>query len=291
MSRDGELPSVLQKLNSFGATWVGAIVAAAVPATVLLFFHDLENLAALYAIGVVGAVALDCTLAAMHPRLRKIWRKVAIGALGAFLVVVWVTLAFTKVPALIFVSIVMAAGLGLRALTKLYAKRRPKPSLLRRAIMEQLPEDALSRKKILLATAGSDEMAEDALRIAQAENAALVVTYVRPVALNFRIEAENEFSLDTDPAAQNLFTDFLEHGHKYNVPVIPMYDVGTNAPELIAEFAAMNAVDRVLIGTSRRGALHHILKGSFQRRLESLLPPEIPVQVLSHKVADGDPTT
>ena len=96
---------------------------------------------------------------------------------------------------------------------------------------------------------------------------------------------------DNDPAAINLFTDFLEHGHRYGVPVIPMYDVGTNAPELIAEVAAMNAVDKVLIGSSRRGALHHILKGSFQRRLESLLPPEIPVQVLSGKVADGDPAT
>ena len=127
--------------------------------------------------------------------------------------------------------------------------------------------------------------------MAAAEGAALVVTYVRPVALDFRVQAENTFSLETDPAAQNLFTDFLEHGHKYNVPVIPMYDVGTNAPELIAEFAAMNAVEKVLIGSSRRGALHHILKGSFQRRLESLLPPEIPVQVLSHKIADGDPAT
>jgi nucleotide-binding universal stress UspA family protein len=185
----------------------------------------------------------------------------------------------------------MAVGLSLRALTKGYAKRRPKPSLLRRAIMEQLPEDAMSRKKILLATAGSDEMADDALKIAQAENAALVVTFVRPVALSYKVEAENELSLDTDPAAQSLFTDFLEHGHRYGVPVIPMYDVGTNAPELIAEFAAMNAVDRVLIGSSRRGALHHILKGSFQRRLESLLPPEIPVQVLAGKAADGDPAT
>jgi amino acid transporter/nucleotide-binding universal stress UspA family protein len=291
MSRDGELPAFLQKLNGFGAPWVGAIIAAAVPATVLLFFHDLETLAALYAIGVVGAVALDCCLAAVHPRLRKWYRKAAIGALGVFLIVVWVTLAFTKVPALIFVSIVMAVGLGLRALTKLYAKRRPKPSLLRRAIMEQLPADAMSRKKILLATAGSDEMADDALRIAQAENAALVVTFVRPVSLSYKVEAENRFTLEGDPAAQNLFTDFLEHGHRYNVPVIPMYDVGTNAPELIAEFAAMNAVDRVLIGSSRRGALHHILKGSFQRRLESLLPPEIPVQVLTGRRADGDPST
>jgi hypothetical protein len=40
-------------------------------------------------------------------------------------------------------------------------------------------------------------------------------------------------------------------------------------------------VDRVLIGSSRRSTLHHILKGSFQRRLESLLPTEIPVQVLT----------
>ena len=157
--------------------------------------------------------------------------------------------------------------------------------------MEQLPEDALSRKKILLATAGSDEMADDALKIAQAENAALVVTFIRPVALSDKVEAENRFTLDTDPAAQNLFTDFLDHGHRYNVPVIPMYDIGTNAPELIAEFAALNAVDKVLIGSSRRGVLHHILKGSFQRRLESLLTPEIPVQVLSAKVADGDPST
>src|SRR5687768_17742350 len=66
---------------------------------------------------------------------------------------------------------------------------------------------------------------------------------------------------------QNLFTDFLEHGHRYNVPVIPMYDVGTNAPELIAEFAALNAVEKVLIGSSRRGVLHHMLKRSEERRV------------------------
>lgn len=289
MSRDGELPALLQKLNSFGAPWVGAIVAAAVPATVLLFFHDLETLASLYAIGVVGAVALDCTLAALHPRLRGWYRKAAIFALGTFLVVVWVTLAFTKLHALVFVTIVMVVGLGLRALTKYHAKRRPKPSLLRRAIMEQLPEDAMSRKKILLATAGSDAMADEALKMAQAENAALVVTFIRSVALSYKVEAENLLSLETDPAAVDLFTEFLEHGHRYNVPVIPMYDIGTNAPELIAEFAALNAVDRVLIGSSRRGALHQILKGSFQRRLESLLPPEIPVQVLTPQ--DPGPVT
>src|SRR5688500_15440408 len=78
MSRDSELPGFLQKLNGFGAPWIGAIVAAAVPAIVLFFMHDLERLASLYAVGVVGSVALDCLLAATHPRMRKLWRKIAI---------------------------------------------------------------------------------------------------------------------------------------------------------------------------------------------------------------------
>ena len=65
------------------------------------------------------------------------------------------------------------------------------------------------------------------------------------------------------------------------VPIIPTYDMGQSSPELIAENAAMNAVSAVLIGTSRRGAFHRLVKGSFQKKLESLLPSDIPVQVLS----------
>jgi nucleotide-binding universal stress UspA family protein len=201
--------------------------------------------------------------------------------LGVLLIGIWGTLAFTKLHALLFVAIVMAVGLSLRGLTRYAARRRPKPSLLRQAIVEQLPTRALAGRKVLLATAGSDALADAAMRIAKADGAALVVTFVRPVALSYKVGAASRFTLDTDPAAQKLFTDFLEHGHAHGVPVIPMYDVGPNAPELIAELAALNGVERVLIGSSRRGVLHHIVKGSFQRRLESLLPPEIPVEVLS----------
>ena len=121
-----------------------------------------------------------------------------------------------------------------------------------------------------------------ALAIVTAIFAALVVTFIRPVTLSYKAEAGRQrLSLETDPAAQRLFTSFLEHGHRHGVPVVPMYDVGQNPPELIAELAALNGVDRVLIGSSRRGALHHLIKGSFQRRLESLLPPEIAVEVLA----------
>jgi amino acid transporter len=281
MSRDFELPPVFQKLNGFGAPWVAAIVAASAPAIVLLFAHDLETLASLYAIGVVGAVAINCALCSFHPRLRKLYRKLSMATLATLLIAIWITLALTKLHALAFVTIVLLVGLSLRQLTRFAQARRPKPSLLRQAIMEQLTSDALGRPKLLLATAGSDQMAEPAMVVAKSENAALVVSFVREVALSYKVEAETTLTLDTDPAAQVLFTSFLEHGHRHGVPIIPAYDTGHNAPELIAELAAINGVEKVMIGSSRRGAFHHLIKGSFQQKLESLLPPEIPVMVLN----------
>jgi amino acid transporter/nucleotide-binding universal stress UspA family protein len=288
MSRDGELPAFMQKLNGFGSPWVGAVIAASAPAVVLLFAHDLQTLASLYAIGVVGAVAINCALCSFHPRLRKPYRKAARGALAALLLAIWVTLAVTKLHALAFVTVVMVVGLALRQVTKYAQARRPKPSLLRQAIVEQLPPDALEKRKLLLATAGSDQMAEPALRIAKAEGAALVVTFVREVALSYKVEAEARLTLDNDPAAQALFTDFLEHGHRHGVPIIPAYDTGHNAPELLAELAAIHGVSKVLIGSSRRGAIHQMIKGSFQQKLEAVLPADIAVQVLTpedHPVA------
>jgi hypothetical protein len=65
------------------------------------------------------------------------------------------------------------------------------------------------------------------------------------------------------------------------VPVLPVYDTGPDAAVLMAETAAIYGCQRVLIGTSRRGAVYRLIKGHFQRRLESLLPPDIMVEVMS----------
>src|SRR6202012_1851891 len=107
MARDGELPQSMTALNRFGVPWMPAVVAASVPILVLLISHDLDSLAALYAIGVIGAVAINVTLCSRHPRLRKIRRKAPMMILGIVLLAIWVSLAFTKLHALIFVTIVM----------------------------------------------------------------------------------------------------------------------------------------------------------------------------------------
>src|SRR6185295_10565806 len=98
----------------------------------------------------------------------------------------WITLAFTKLHALIFVCIVLAVGLSLRQLTRHLAKRRAKPSLLRQAIVEQLTPEALMKPRMLLATAGSDALADAALERAATEQAAMVVCFIREVSLSYK---------------------------------------------------------------------------------------------------------
>ena len=280
MSRDGELPHAFQKLNRFGVPWVPAVIATAVPCLVLVISHDLEHLAALYAIGVVGAVSINITLVSTHPRMRGFFRKAAAMMLGLFLMGIWVTLALTKLHALAFVCVVMAVGLTARAITKAIARRKgEQPSLLRRAIVEQLAPEHLAKRRVLLGTYGSTALAEPALELAKQQDAALVVCFIREVSLSYKYE--DRLTIETDLAALRTFSRFLELGHDAGVPIIPVYDNGPNAVELIAETAATYGCDRVLIGTSRRGALYHMIKGHFQRRLESLLPPEIGVEVIA----------
>lgn len=282
LSRDGELPRPLQSLNHFGVPWIPALIALAVPAGVLVISHDLEHLAALYAIGVIGAVAINVSLCAMHPRLRKYYRKVPMVMLGVLLMAIWITLAFTKLHALAFVIIVMAVGLTLRFITKkLAAREGEKPSLLRQAIMEQLPDDVVARPKVLLGTYGATMLAEQAVQYCQQHKAALVVCFVRELSLNQQFEAiQDRLNIDNDPVAQKTFAHFLQIGHSRSVPIIPAYDTGNDAAVAMAETAAMYACSSVLIGSSRKGTLHRLVKGTFQKRLETLLPSEIKVEVM-----------
>jgi amino acid transporter len=280
MARDGELPQVLQKLNRFGVPWIPAVIAAGVPILVLLISHDLESLAALYAIGVIGAVSINVTLCSTHPRLRRMRRKLPMMLLGVFLLALWVTLAFTKLHALLFVTIVMIVGLTARAATKWWQNRNgPRRSLLQQAVLEQLPADVPSMPKCLIGTYGSESLASAALVFAKREHLALVVCFIREVHLS--IKWEEGVNIENDLAAQKVFARFLELGHEAGVPVLPVYDQGPDAATLMAETAATYGVEKILIGSSRRGAIHHLIKGHFQRRVETLLPPEITVSIIT----------
>jgi hypothetical protein len=290
MARDGELPAAMVQLNRYGVPWLPAVLAASVPIFVLLLNHNIDRLAALYAIGVIGAVAINISLCAFHPRLRRIKRKLPMAIIGIVLLIIWVTLAYVKREALVFVTVVMCVGLLARQLSKWFSNRKgPKPSILRQAIMHQLGAGALDRPRILIGTYGSSALARSAIAEAKKCGATLVVCFVRSVRISNNWE--RGLTMDSDIAALKTFARFLDIGHEMNVPVLPIYDSGEEPAELMAEAAAVTGCVRVLIGSSRQGALYHLIKGHFQTKLEELLPPEITVSVIQAEgIGESAPT-
>ena len=133
----------------------------------------------------------------------------------------------------------------------LATRKGPRPSLLRQAIMQQLVGSALDRPRILVGTYGSEALARPALLEAQRAKAALVVCFIRSVRISYNWD--HNLSMDTDLAALKVFARFLDLGHQMGVPVLPVYDSGNDAVELMAEAAAITGSDCVIIGTSRQG--------------------------------------
>lgn len=284
LSRDNELPGPFQSLNKFGVPWIPAFLSLVVPCLVLLVSHDLDSLADLYAMGVVGAVTINISLVTFHPRLRAPWRKMTAGFIALLLMAIWVTLGFDKVHALEFVTIVVVVGFVARAITKAVQKRNPKLPLIRQAILEQLTPEALAAPKILVGTYGSDKLAAPAIRMARMQGATLVVCFVREVSLSYKYD--QPLTLDTDPVAIRVFARYLELAHSEGVKVLPVYDSSSDAAVAMAESAAMNGCQTILIGTSRQNSLVHLVKGHFQRRLEAMLPEEIKVEVVRNELTE-----
>ena len=118
MAHDGEMPEPFLLLNRFGVPWVALITATVLPVIVLNIDDSVEGLSSLYAIGVVGAIGINLWSRAFAKSiaLRKHERLIMSGTF-CLLVAIWLTIAWSKRPALLFVAIVLGAGLGVREFT------------------------------------------------------------------------------------------------------------------------------------------------------------------------------
>ncbi len=118
LSRDKELPHALSGLNRFGMPMIPLVIGAVIPAVVVLIFSDVEKLAALYAIGVVGAISINLgtTSTNLELPLRKGERIFMIG-LTAVMLAIGFTICTEKPAARGFALIVLVAGLAGRLVT------------------------------------------------------------------------------------------------------------------------------------------------------------------------------
>jgi len=269
MARDGELPDTFLQLNRFGVPWVPLFTATVLPVIVLDLGDSVESLANLYAIGVVGALALDigsCAFAKSLPLVRH--ERLVMKATMLLLAAVWLTIAFSKLYALLFVVIVLAAGLVLRELTARHRRAAPP------AAVEAVPaapsrgssEEPFLGRTLLVAARGWTPAVQFALDEARSRNAHLLVLYCRELALPI----DTGGTWENDPDARALFTRLQTEAQGINLH--KLYSVSDSPADTIVDIAATFGADAVILGGSKRATLVNLLKGNIVTRVAANLP-------------------
>jgi amino acid transporter/nucleotide-binding universal stress UspA family protein len=144
MSRDTELPHVITKLNKFGVPWLALIAAVGLPVVILTIFQDVATLSNLYAVGVVGAIAINLGSCSYNKEMPiKKWERTCLAVLAVIMICIEATLVWDKPDARYFAGFVLFSGLAARFFTKTY----PLLSSFRRAL-------SLTAWAVLLITLG-----------------------------------------------------------------------------------------------------------------------------------------
>ena len=119
LAKDREMPWFFANLNRFGMPWLGLIMAVGIPVLVLMWDADIVHLAALYAIGVVGAITLNLGACAFNFNVAiPSWQRVLLCICSVILLCIEITIAFQKPAALFFALLVLGSGLVLRLIAR-----------------------------------------------------------------------------------------------------------------------------------------------------------------------------
>ena len=284
MAQDGEMPRQLARLNSHGVPRIPLIAAVAVPIVVLAVTKDFEALAGLYAIGVVGAIAVNLGSCTFNKRLGLPWyQRLIMGTTFLVLAAVELTIAKTKPEALFFALCVLGAGYALRAYS--HKVSGLKTMTVARQVAEMVTPDLAATmiprlsegQKIMVAARGVTPALAFALEEAQLRKATLCVLYVKEISVYFTGAPTNlgRAKWQDDPAANAIMSLTMRLGAERDIAVQPVYAVSEDAAATILDLSATLGVDYLIIGASQRTAMAKLLGGSVVTSVAQQLPESI----------------
>ena len=262
------------------------MAACVLSCLVVAFTGDLEKLAELYAIGVIGAITINlglCTLdrsLLVHPL-----ERIGLGLMACILLLIELTIVVTKPHATLFAGSVVVGGLILRAVAaEIRARRAPAiaeaelPEEERVSILATLQQRCGPIKtdaaRVMVAIRGPTRLMDFALDYARMKKATLFAITVREMAVPIG-EQVTAPGLDEDSESIRLFETLMERGKKMGVQVYPIYAASTDAADVILDFAVSYHVSTVLMGVSRRLAVVRALRGNIIRAIAGRLPEKI----------------
>ncbi|HNQ88035.1 MAG TPA: universal stress protein [Verrucomicrobiota bacterium] len=285
LARDGELPRVFTRLNAHGVPWWPWILATCLPVvTVAVTGADLEALARLYAIGVVGAITVNLGSCTFNRKLALRWHERGIMGL-TFLILMAVELTIARVNdgALFFAICVLGIGLGLRGYTQRRAGFRTitvREHLAARVSPDAAPDFRLHLEPgqtILVAARGVTPVLRYAMEEARLRQAVLYVLYVKElaVALPVPLHTAAPVRWQDDPQASDIMTSMLKLAEQHGVQVVPIFTVSDNPALTILDLAATLGIDILMLGSPQRHRLVALLKGNVVTAVARNLPENI----------------
>jgi amino acid transporter/nucleotide-binding universal stress UspA family protein len=286
MAQDGEMPRQLARLNHHGVPYMPLFIAVGIPILILAVTKQFEGLAGLYAIGVVGAIAVNLGACTFNKRLDLRWFERGIMGL-TFLVLFAVELtiaADTKTGALFFAVCVLGVGYALRAYShklsglKTVTVSRGVAAMVSPDLVTVLQPRIEEGSKIMVAARGITPVLGFALDEAVLRKAVLCVLYVKEIAVYFSAAPAalgKRAKWQDDPEANAIMSLMLKMGEERGVCVLPVYAVSENAAATILDLSATMGVDYLMIGASQRSAMAHLLRGSVVTSVAAELPDEI----------------
>ena len=283
MASDREMPGPFARLNRHGVPRIPLLVATALPCLVLLFVRKVEGLAGLYAIGVVGAIAINLAgCATSKSRLVGKAVRLVMGLTAVAMAAIWITIAVEKHEALVYAITILTLGLFARSFIQERRQVHAEEELRRMvASGAEIGEGEKQGPRLLVSLRGVTDTLRFAVEEARLRGARLGVLYVREVNVLIPVPAD----FDADPDAQGLFR--AVRNVTGPLPADFLYRVSHSAPEAILEAARDYQADFLILGASAEGPIHKLLRGSVVNTIAQRLPKDTRLLIYSWRAKKG----
>lgn len=277
MSRDDEMPQIFQKLNRFGVPSVSLWIAFLIPIALLAFVNDVSGLANLYAIGFVGAIAVNLGATSTNLGLdMTLFQRIFMFGTSLIMGLIELTLFVDKPDARGFVVGIIGVGLLLRAL----AQEQKKPEIPTRASIESplIPIPSATNKSWMVAITGLSKSLEYALEESQIHQIPLYILFIREQKVV--TESDHQKNWLDDPEACKVFDYII--AREPRMPMEFVYTITAHTAHSVSEIAQEKKVSHIILGRARKASLSflHVVRGTTVRDLARLIPERTDIIVV-----------
>ena len=275
LARDRELPPTLAKLNYSGVPWQGLIIACILPSGLVLLTSDVKTLSELYAIGVVGAIAVNL-LSCAYNREISVSRleRAGLWALGGLMAAIELTIIVAKPKATLFAGVSLVAVLGARFLVRQFKPpvevvQVPQEGWL--AQLRQSPTKVPTTGPRMMVAVRGHENIQFAVERARKRGAVLFAIYVRVLRV-LDVRPGQIPQIEDDPQAQAALGHAALLCRQNQVPFFPIYITATDIAAEILDYTVTFGCDELIMGKSRRGFFSRTLEGDVVAQIARHLP-------------------